>query len=162
MAKYIKTEDELTHWGVLGMKWGVRKDKQRAVTLSPDPKDSSVTKKVKKDYNQMSDSDFRKKYGASKDLYAKRVSKYGDPYMNAPLAKIGKFMEKQAKQNAERYMESAQKKENKKLQTKGKSYAEVTLKTSKGDETWRVYGREEAELFKELESTGGFDEYKNE
>ena len=34
----------------------------------------------------------------------KRVDRYGDPYMNAPLAKIGKFLEKQAKNNVNRYM----------------------------------------------------------
>ena len=34
----------------------------------------------------------------------KRVNRYGDPYMNAPLAKIGKFLGKQAQNNANRYV----------------------------------------------------------
>lgn len=52
--------------------------------------DSAVTKRVKSDYNKLSDKEFARKYQTTKKVYAKRVSKYGDPYMNAPLAKLGK------------------------------------------------------------------------
>lgn len=55
---------------------------------------SNVTKKVIADFNAMSDLEFRAKYQVSKRRYLKRVLKYGDPYMNAPLAKIGKFLNK--------------------------------------------------------------------
>ena len=64
--------------------------------MKPLKTDSSVTKKVKKDWNELSDDEFKSKYSASKETYAKRVEKYGDPYMNAPLAKIGKFLTKHA------------------------------------------------------------------
>lgn len=52
--------------------------------------DSKVTKRVKNDYNNLSDAEFFKKYSVTKERYAKRVKKYGDPYMNSPLAKLGK------------------------------------------------------------------------
>lgn len=42
--------------------------------------DTSVTKEVKKDYNNLSDREFARKYAGSKKVYAKRVLKYGDPY----------------------------------------------------------------------------------
>lgn len=54
--------------------------------------DSIVTKRAKNDYNTMDDKAFFNKYSCSKELYAKRVIKYGDPYMNSPLAKIGKVL----------------------------------------------------------------------
>lgn len=56
--------------------------------------DSYVTRKVKKDWNEMSDLEFLYKYAATKDVYAKRVLRYVDPYMNSPLAKLGKFLSK--------------------------------------------------------------------
>ena len=56
--------------------------------------DSKVTRKVKLDYNTMTNSMFMNKYQCSKLTYVKRVTKYGDPYMNAPLAKIGKILNK--------------------------------------------------------------------
>lgn len=59
--------------------------------------DSAVTKRVKADYNKMSDHEFTKKYQTSKYDYAKRVEKYGDPYMNSPLAKAGKKIDKKSK-----------------------------------------------------------------
>lgn len=54
--------------------------------------DSNITKRVKIDYNTLTENQFFKKYSVSKIVYAKRVLKYGDPYMNAPLAKIGKLL----------------------------------------------------------------------
>ncbi len=65
--------------------------------------DSSVTKRVKSDYNNLTDGEFKRKYATTKDTYAKRVEKYGDPYMNSPLAKVGKAVEKEAQKNAARY-----------------------------------------------------------
>lgn len=53
---------------------------------------SKVTKKVIDNFNRMGEDEFRVMYQCSKLKYFKRVMKYGDPYMNAPLAKIGKFL----------------------------------------------------------------------
>lgn len=69
-----------------------------------DPTDSAVTKRVKKDYNELSDQEFAKKYATTKEVYKKRVDKYGDPYMNSPLAKFGKAQA--AKQSAKRAAEA--------------------------------------------------------
>lgn len=71
-----------------------RKAEVEKLLMRSDNSDSSVTKRVKEDWNDLSDKDFKAKYGASKDLYAKRVAKYRDPYMNAPLAKLGKSLSK--------------------------------------------------------------------
>lgn len=53
-----------------------------------------VTKRVIKDFNHMTDNEFLRKYSCHKNTYLKRVMKYGDPYMNAPLAKIGKILKR--------------------------------------------------------------------
>ena len=86
--------DLLTHSGVKGMKWGVRKDRSSKSSapakLAIKDSHSSVTKRVIKDYNQMDDKQFKSKYSVSKSVYAKRVEKHGDPFMNSPLAKVGK------------------------------------------------------------------------
>ena len=55
---------------------------------------SKVTRKVINDFNVMSDKEFFRKYSVSKHKYLKRFIKYGDPYMNAPLAKFGKFVKR--------------------------------------------------------------------
>lgn len=55
---------------------------------------SEVTKKVMNDFNTLNDKDFFYKYSCSKNTYYERVKKYGDPYMNSPLAKIGKMLNK--------------------------------------------------------------------
>lgn len=54
----------------------------------------AITKKVVDDFNLLSDQAFFNKYSCSKLRYFNRVMKYGDPYMNAPLAKIGKILNK--------------------------------------------------------------------
>ena len=56
--------------------------------------DSKVTKNVKYLYNVLTEQEFMNKFSCTKRTYAKRVAKYGDPYMRAPLAKIGKLLEK--------------------------------------------------------------------
>lgn len=56
--------------------------------------DSAVTKQVKLDFNRLTDQEFMRKYAVSKAVYLKRVLKYGDPYMRAPLARIGKWLTK--------------------------------------------------------------------
>lgn len=56
--------------------------------------DSIITKRVKLDFNKLTDQQFLIKYAVSKTTYLKRVLKYGDPYMHGPLAKIGKWIAK--------------------------------------------------------------------
>ena len=53
---------------------------------------SKVTMRLINDFNLLTDKEFFKKYSVSKKRYLKRFIKYGDPYMNAPLAKFGKFL----------------------------------------------------------------------
>lgn len=54
----------------------------------------ALTKRVVDDFNSMSGQAFMNKYKASKTTYYRRVMRYGDPYMNAPLAKFGKWLRK--------------------------------------------------------------------
>lgn len=54
--------------------------------------DSRVTQIVKDTWNKVSEEEFIDMFSATKELYRERVIKYGDPYMNSPLAKIGKFL----------------------------------------------------------------------
>lgn len=54
----------------------------------------AVTKRVIDDFNTLTEQAFLNKYSCKKCVYLKRVAKYGDPYMKAPLAKFGKFLAK--------------------------------------------------------------------
>lgn len=54
----------------------------------------NITKKVIQNFNLMDENQFMRSYQCSKLRYYKRVMKYGDPYMNAPLAKLAKFFSK--------------------------------------------------------------------
>lgn len=83
--------NSIYHHGIKGQKWGQRRFQNEDGTLTsagkarylkPSSNDSSVTRKVKEDYNSMDDKQFRSKYQVSKKTYAKRVEKYGDPYKN--------------------------------------------------------------------------------
>lgn len=70
------------------------KIKHMPIKLIASISDSAVTKRVKLDFNMLTDQEFLNKYATSKMVYLKRVLKYGDPYMNAPLAKLGKWLNK--------------------------------------------------------------------
>ena len=72
---------------------------KRPETLKAKSSDSAVTKRVKNDYNNLSDDEFKGKYQTTKDVYAKRVEKYGDPYKNSPMAKIGKKLKTMQEDN---------------------------------------------------------------
>ena len=56
-----------------------------------------VTRKAIDAYNTLTEQDFLNRYSCYKSVYAKRVARYGDPYMKAPLARIGKFLLKASK-----------------------------------------------------------------
>ena len=53
-----------------------------------------VTRRAIDAYNMLSEQEFMNRYQCFKSIYAKRVALYGDPYMKAPLARIGKFLAK--------------------------------------------------------------------
>lgn len=52
--------------------------------------DNGITKKVKNDFNNMNDYEFKNKYHVSKKRYEKRIKKYGDPYKKTAIYKFGK------------------------------------------------------------------------
>ena len=95
----LEVGDELKHYGKKGMKWGVRK-KERPTRLDAADSDTDVTKKVKADYNGLSDSQFKAKYATSKNTYAKRVEKHGDPYKAKNSEKNREIYEARERQGA--------------------------------------------------------------
>lgn len=70
------------------------KIKHMPIKLIASITDSAITKRVKLDFNMLTDQEFLNKYAVSKTIYLKRVLKYGDPYMRAPLARLGKLLSK--------------------------------------------------------------------
>lgn len=117
-------ENELYHHGIKGQRWGIRRFQNEDGSLTSagrkrykvgdkmdtnDPNDSAVTRKVKRNYNEMTDKEFASRYKVSKKTYMKRVNKYGDPYMNSPLAKMGKDLTKKNQEKRKRAAESIQK-----------------------------------------------------
>lgn len=99
------SDDHLEHHGILGMRWGVWNDETRARYTGEGKmrtdieSDSSVTKRVKNDWNTLSNKEFKNRYATSRRTYKKRVNKYGDPYMNSPLAKAGKKLSARKERN---------------------------------------------------------------
>ena len=84
-------------YGISKLARSSKKKNQNRGTIGGIPKrltasstDSAVTRRAKQNYNTMSDAEFKRRFSVSKETYAKRVAKYGDPYMNSPLAKLGK------------------------------------------------------------------------
>lgn len=59
-------------------------------------KSTATTNRVIKDYQNMSNKQFAGKYKTSKKTYAKRVQKYGDPYLYRTQGKklVGEALEK--------------------------------------------------------------------
>lgn len=57
----------------------------------------AITKRVVDDFNHLTDKEFFRKYSVSKMCYLKRFKRYGDPYMNAPLARFSKWITKRKK-----------------------------------------------------------------
>lgn len=68
--------------------------KHMPIELIADITDSAVTKRVELDFNKLTNQEFLRKYAVSKKIYLERVLTYGDPYMKAPLARLGKWLSK--------------------------------------------------------------------
>lgn len=152
-------DNEFNHHGIKGMRWGVRRYQNKDGSLTSagkkryksgdhmndkDPSDSATTRRVKKDYNSMTDLEFRSKYQTSKETYRKRVNRYGDPYMNSPLTKLGKSLAKSQtlskiansegqRKRAEKLRDTLVKKADSELVKRGKSAFDVLMN---GDKDW--------------------------
>ena len=122
VGSFVSTRDHKKPFGAKidgptssGPKWGkvdgttqktrIKYKKGDLMDTSKDNGDSSITRRVKKDYNELSDKEFKRKYQGSKETYRKRVNKYGDPYMNSPLAKAGKKLAKKKGKNPDEVAE---------------------------------------------------------
>lgn len=129
--EYYQSEAKRSSDSISDLK--TRLPKSRPQTLNIGSSDSSVTKKVKADYNSLSDSEFSKKYSVTKEVYAKRVQKYGDPYMNSPLAKIGKKLS--GNQNKAKTTATASSQNAKARQLKIKSFVDTNKPSNNSSNT---------------------------
>lgn len=140
-----KEEMALRHFGVPGMKWGVRRYQNKDGSLTSAGKkkykaresDSSVTKKVKNDLTNLTGKEFKQKYQVSNTRYMKRVDKYIDPYMNSPLAKFGKSQQiKRQIKAGQRKVKEFNEKYGYKYEASVDDKGIVTYKI--GDDIWRI------------------------
>lgn len=160
-------KDSLAHHGIKGQKWGVRRYQNPDGTLTaegrrryaPRANDSSVTKKVKQDLANLTEDQWFAKYHNHKAQYMRGVDKYGDPYMNAPLPKIGKTIlaKNKMKQNLEKNRKSYLKgeisrneyKESKDQIKEDYKNRKKTIKEGKPDAFVDQYAKNEVRLLQE-------------
>ena len=77
-ANDIWNSPNLSHHGIKGMKWGVRK---KTYDVNVGIAKNRQTRKVAEDYHTLSDSQFKSRYQTSKNKFAKRYNRTnGDTY----------------------------------------------------------------------------------
>lgn len=150
MDFYKSEETYLAHYGVMGMKWGHRKQKEfKKVHINKH--DHSITKKTKNDFNNMNDYEFKNKYHVSKKRYAKRVKKYGDPYKKTIIYKFGK-----AHNSRERNLI------NKNLsKIKNKRYKDLEKEIKESEEFIKEYWKVNGRLLEMVITDNGVISYRN-
>lgn len=163
-------DDELTHFGVIGMRWGHRK---------VGPVGRAVGNAVAKEHQVIGKIQRKAANAARKDEQSIRSQKS----QMLALTKNGKslFTEKQVDDIANNYHERAKKLDSKatnherlskqlssskqikeKQKAQGKTQVEKLLKKNGTVEEWKLSSKEEQDLFNELKNSGGFDEYLDE
>lgn len=120
-----ESEGELSHFGKKGMKWGVRKAEKAAAKAARGSQssggradnftatgkmkarstDTASTKQAKKDYNDLSDESFLRKYNVDRKTYASRVEKHGDPYAHVVKDKADRDIHDARERQSERSVE---------------------------------------------------------
>ena len=86
----INYDNELYHHGIKGQKWGIRRFQNEDGSLTPEGErryghmsylqDKSPSTQAKmKDWWDLDDDEFRRKYRVSKEKYSRNVRRYGDP-----------------------------------------------------------------------------------
>ena len=110
-------KDSLAHFGIKGQRWGVRRYQNPDGTLTPEGRardgakdwDSESTKAKKRDLaSNMSDRDFKKKYGHSKAKYMKKLDRSErimNSISNASIRTSNKIKQQNARNKTKRDLE---------------------------------------------------------